>query len=261
MSFFSNVIALGAMPLLIFIYVQTALGVRIRIPYVQIVLSIILILLPSVVGILTRRFNKEWKICGKFIWELMELSASVLGILFFVVAFILYMYLYWVNISKAVAGLWVSALLMEPIGAFFGYSSAYVLRLSTKDCRTIAIETGVQSFALTLAMVAISFDGDEREEVIIFPLLYGIFYIINSAWIVCVLKWVIPLPAEVKEEKPIDADADSAARTVTFTTDEGVVELIGSVEAGGDMELGTQGYKPIEISEENVDVSLREEGA
>ena len=34
--------------------------------------------------------------------------------------------------------------LLQPLGCLFGYWAAALLKLSTKDCRTISLETGVQ---------------------------------------------------------------------------------------------------------------------
>lgn len=100
---------------------------------------------------------------------------------------------------------------MEPCGAFFGYGAAYLVGIGRKDCRTIGIETGVQSFTLTIAIIALSFDGDERDDVLLFPLLYGTMYIINSIWIVALLRYVVA-PYDTDEDKGDDDEENLSER-------------------------------------------------
>lgn len=200
MSFFSNVAAFAMLPLLILILIKTAFSAEISIPWGSIFIGLCLIIFPCLIGLTVRHHNTEYKLCGKYIWQWMEIMTSFFGIIFFVGALALGIIAYLDEISKAPASLWVSAILMEPCGAFFGYGTAYALGIGRKDCRTIAIETGVQSFTLTIAIIALSFDGEERDEVLLFPLLYGTMYIINSIWIVVLLRFVLA---------PLDLDAEA----------------------------------------------------
>jgi hypothetical protein len=109
------------------------------------------------------------------------------------------------DLFNAPASLWVSAVLMEPVGALFGYALAHSQGLSGRDSRTIAIETGVQSFTLTIAIITLSFEGQERDDVLLFPLLYGFMYIVNSSWIIVLLRYYVA-PFDAPEDEGGDGD-------------------------------------------------------
>jgi predicted Na+-dependent transporter len=200
MSFFSTLAAMGMLPFLIFVLIKTAINAQIEIPWDTIVVSLILILIPCGVGLVTRYYNTKRKIGGKFIWQWLELIASVIGLVFLLSALVFYLITSGKEMITAPASLWISAILMEPLGALFGYVSAMYLGLNRKDCRTIGLETGVQNVTLTIAIVALSFEGKQRDEVMLFPLLYGLWYIINSTWLVLFLRlYVAPMDDQIEE--------------------------------------------------------------
>ena len=47
----------------------------------------------------------------------------------------------------------------------------------------IALETGVQNFALVLALISLSFSGCARTEALGFVLAGMFFYVVNSFWL------------------------------------------------------------------------------
>lgn len=47
----------------------------------------------------------------------------------------------------------------------------------------IALETGVQNYALVLALISLSFTGCARTEALGFVLLGMFFYVVNSFWL------------------------------------------------------------------------------
>jgi bile acid transporter len=208
MSFFSNVAAFGMLPLLVFVLIKTAYNADILIPWGGIFISLCLIIFPCLIGLSVRHYNTETKVGGKFIWQWMEKMTTIVGIIFFVSTLVVGLVVYFDKISKAPASLWISAIAMEPCGALFGYGAAYAAGINRKDCRTIGIETGVQSFTLTMAIIALSFDGDQRDDVLLFPLLYGIMYIVNSVWIVALLRFVVAPLDEISEDDKHDVEDD-----------------------------------------------------
>ena len=144
----------------------------------------------------------------------MELFTTIFGLLFFIAAVVVAFLVYHSDMAKAPVALWIIAFLMEPAGALFGFVSATVLGLSRKDCRTIGIETGVQSFTLTLAIIALSFSGEDRDKAIIFPILYGVMYLANSVWIVLSLRFLVAPHDEDEENKEEEgADWPGSAKT------------------------------------------------
>lgn len=191
MSFFSNVAAFFMLPLLILLLIKTALDASIDIPWANIFISLLLIVGPCLIGLYIRHFNIETKVFDKFLWEWLEVFTTIFGVIFFIGALIAALIVYWEDLKTAPWELWVIAIIMEPAGALFGYFFSTAVKLSRKDARTIGIETGVQSFTLTIAIITLSFDGDERDEVLLFPILYGVMYIVNSVWIILFLKYYV----------------------------------------------------------------------
>lgn len=136
------------------------------------------------------------------------------------------------NFKVAPWSIWFVAVIFQPIGCAFGYFvSRNVVKLRNKECRTICLETGVQNFALTIAVVNLSFADDEalRNKVMLFPVTYGLMYIINSVVLVLLLKLHVSKFDEPEEEKEGEAD-----------------EKEGEVE-GGKVEDASVGYTAVEL--------------
>ena len=53
----------------------------------------------------------------------------------------------------------------------------------------IALETGVQNFALVLALISLSFSGCARTEALGFVLFGMFFYVINSFWLCAAFRY------------------------------------------------------------------------
>ena len=201
MSFFSTVAAFAMLPFLIFLLIKTAYETSIEIPWANIFISLLLIVIPTVMGLTLRQYNTEAKLFGKFYWEITGTVTNVVGILFFIGALVTAVVQYHKEMAAAPAALWISAAIMEPAGALFGYFAAHLGKLSRKDCRTIGIETGVQNFTLTIAIITLSFSGAARDEYLLFPVLYGFMYVINSGWIILFLKYYLA-PMDKLDDKP-----------------------------------------------------------
>ena len=79
---------------------------------------------------------------------------------------------------------------MEPLGCGFGYLAASLTGLPRQDRRTISLECGVQAFTFTMAVISLSFEEcSERTDAILFCLIYGIMYIINSLWLIVLFRY------------------------------------------------------------------------
>lgn len=79
---------------------------------------------------------------------------------------------------------------------------------------TISIETGVQSFALAMAIVTLSFDEDDEDfdDAIVVPLLCACLYAFHCGWIVLVFRWLGPDP-EATDEAVTAAPGEAAEET------------------------------------------------
>ena len=116
----------------------------------------------------------------------------------------------------------------------FGFVLAKLCRLEPADARAVSLETGVQArppagrrhhppptaftaltpapplqnFALVLAIVKFAFPGCQGDEMLLPVYILSLWYIISSAWIVAVLRWVVaPRDKGWPCAQPIEDDA------------------------------------------------------
>ncbi|XP_033110728.1 ileal sodium/bile acid cotransporter-like [Anneissia japonica] len=183
MTTVSTLSAMGMMPLCLWIYGRSWTDESVVIPYTNITISMVLILVPVIIGMIIRHYKEEWArritLVGSFTAILALSISMVLGGLSNPSMF------------KVPWTVWFAASVMSPIAFLLGYIIAYLLRQSQKKCRTIAFETGCQNAALALTIIAISFAGSEDYfDLMAFPSLFGTFLIIDSCVTVLILKLI-----------------------------------------------------------------------
>lgn len=204
MSLMSTLAAFFMMPLWIYFLVVLAFDSDAEIPWANIFVSLLLIILPTIGGLALRHYNTESKIFGKFYWEWTEIGTTIFGVAFLIAAFILSLIIYADIFAATPWSAWVMAVILQPSGCAFGYFASKFAGMPHKDQRTISLETGVQSFTLTIAVINLTFSGDVLEKALMFPLAYGILYFANSALVVAFYRFYLapmdPEEEEVKEE-------------------------------------------------------------
>ena len=191
MSFLSTVAAFAMMPLWIYILIKVAYEAKVEIAWLNICISLLLLLIPCVLGISVRYFNTKTKIGEKFIWQWIETATNIFGALFLILALVFGVIENEEKLFKTAPwSIWVISIIFQPLGCIFGYFVARnCAKLTNKDSRTICLETGVQNFTLTIAIINLSFQEEHtRSDVLIFPITYGFCYIINSILIVLFLR-------------------------------------------------------------------------
>ncbi len=223
MSFLSTCAAFFMLPLWIVILVKGAYDSDVEIAWGNIIAGCLLILIPTVGGLYIRHNNTEKKIRGKFIWQWIELATTVFGVLFLIAALTSALVIYENIIGDIPTEVWVLALLLQPLGCAFGFFSAKLLSMSPKDQKTISLETGVQNFTLTIAVINLTFQGEVLEKVLMFPLAYGLLYFSNSGILVAFYRWY--LTTEDDNEDGGDDHEKVPSTDVEAGTD-GVVEII-----------------------------------
>lgn len=208
MSLLSTLAAFFMMPLWIYLLVVVAFDSNAEIPWVNIVVSLLLIIIPTIFGLTVRYYNTEYKVYGKFIWQWIELFTTVFGIVFLFLALIFSIIIYNDIFAASPWSVWVMAVILQPAGCGFGYFVAKFMGMTHKEQRTISLETGVQSFTLTIAVINLTFTGDVLKKALMFPLAYGLLYFGNSAGVVAFYRFYLaPMdgPEEGKEgEEQLD---------------------------------------------------------
>lgn len=223
MSLMSTLAAFFMMPFWIWLLVVVAFKSDAEIPFVNIVVSLLLIIIPTCGGLAIRYYNAEMKICDKFIWQWIELA----GVIFLISAFTLSIIIYEDIFAASPWSVWVMACILQPTGCLFGYWVSRFAGMSRKDQRTISLETGVQSFTLTIAVINLTFSGDVLKKALMFPLAYGILYFSNSGALVAFYRFYLaPMDNDDEELKPPDATKVPTDETETGSS---VGEIASSV--------------------------------
>lgn len=195
MSFLSTMAAFALMPFWIWVFVRKAFKSETEIDWVTLVVSLLLILIPTCLGLAIRKYNTERKLAGKFVWKWVEILSSVLGIIFLIASIAGAVVSYGNIFQEAGYAVWIMATIIQPLGCSFGYFVSKFLGMSPKETRTISLETGVQNFSLTLAVVQLSFASDEEalKYALMFPVCYGFLYLFWSTIIVLFFKYYLVL--------------------------------------------------------------------
>ncbi|XP_072050138.1 ileal sodium/bile acid cotransporter-like [Amphiura filiformis] len=183
----SVICAFGMMPLNLFIYSRSWTDEDSVIPYTQIVITLLSILVPVIFGMIIRYKLKK---LAPYIVKL----GSVLGILGISVGVILNGF---INPRIFTSGwkVWFASIMLPYFGFTFGYVLARILKQSHTKCRTIAFETGSQNVALSLTLISFS-DSPQFGDLMIFPSLFGIFIFVDAVIVVLLYRIVTHFKTE-----------------------------------------------------------------
>ncbi|KAM9347690.1 ileal sodium/bile acid cotransporter [Symphorus nematophorus] len=167
----SSIMALGMMPLCLFIYTTTwTSSDTIQIPYDSIGITLVSLLVPIAVGIYVKR---RWPHMAKKILKVGSIAGFGLIVIIAVVGGVLY------QSSWTIApSLWIIGTIYPFIGFGLGFFMARFAGQPWHRCRTIALETGFQNSQLCSTIVQLSFSPAELEIMFAFPLIYSIFQLV-----------------------------------------------------------------------------------
>ena len=162
-------------PLSLFIYLGLLLpegGIAQRIPPRNIIVTLIILLIPVVLGMLIRKYSAN-------VGAVLELMGGLVGVFF-----ILFLLSTWVprNWGLLSSTPWQTYVVAIGLG-LFGIMVAYLLtrgfKMHPMNARTIALETGIQNGPLGIAIVLLNFSGDPTIGlVLIVPALYSLFIVL-----------------------------------------------------------------------------------
>jgi bile acid:Na+ symporter, BASS family len=175
----STVVGVVAIPLLILASVKvlaTAGGMSLVVPTQNIIVTLILLLVPVVIGMTIRRWNAN-------VGALVELTGGALGVGFILLLLLSWVPRNWQFLLGTPLSVFISAIGLGVLGFLFGYVFSTLLKLHPRNARTIALETGIQNGPLAIAIVAFTFVGPLapiQQQVMAIPALYSLFIVITS---------------------------------------------------------------------------------
>ncbi len=179
MTINSTVFGIVAIPLLIVSYVAilNATGVlSIVIPAENIIVTLVLLLVPVVVGMAIRRWNAN-------VGAIVEFTGSGLGLVFILLLLVTWVPRNWQFLMNTPIAVFLGVIGLGLLGFLAGYMFSRALKLHPRDAQTIALEIGIQNGPLAIAIVVFTFVGPLQaiqQQVMAVPALYSLFIVISS---------------------------------------------------------------------------------
>ncbi|XP_032398545.1 sodium/bile acid cotransporter [Etheostoma spectabile] len=175
----STVLALGMMPLLFYLYCQ-GLDLQNSVPYVEILVSLVMILIPCSVGILINYYKPQY-----------AKTITKVGITFMTVGFVGITIAVCLDMEDSILTvlsppLMAIGALMPVIGYSFGYIISWLFRLNQSERRTVAMETGCQNIQLCSTLLKLAFPPALIGPLFMFPMVY-VFFQLTEAGLLIVL--------------------------------------------------------------------------
>lgn len=173
MTMSSTLVAIVAVPLTLTLY-SSGIDGQWQIPRGNIIQVLAVLLVPTVLGIMLRKFNAN-------IGAVIELIGAVLGV--FVILFLIGSWVprNWQLLLETGPNIYIGSIGLGLVGFTFGYFLSRLFRQDARRSRTIALETGIQNGPLAVLIVLLSFPGPEQQQVLLIPVLYSLFIVLTSS--------------------------------------------------------------------------------
>jgi bile acid transporter len=175
----SSLGALAMMPLNVYIYIRlTGLADHIKLDYRGIAISAVLVIAGILGGVAVKQWTNsqaQKHTAGSRQHAQLLKVTGVLGAVGAVGTFVTGL----ITNSKSETPVWASdtqmyiaALLQALLGIALGFGAARVAGLPRPSCVAVSIETSVQNAVLAMAIIAITFDGEEEGQAMVVPMAY-----------------------------------------------------------------------------------------
>ncbi|XP_066273138.1 ileal sodium/bile acid cotransporter-like [Branchiostoma lanceolatum] len=185
----STVLAMGMMPLNLWIYSRSWTDQAAVIPYTQIVVALASILGPALVGMLLKLWSER---LANFVIKL----GSVLGLAGIAASITLSVFINPDMFTRSWK-LWLGAAILPYIGFSIGFCCASIplFKMSQARRRTVAFETGLQNVSIAYAIIQLTFTAPRGKaflgDFLIFSILYGPFMMIDGLLLTAIYRlWV-----------------------------------------------------------------------
>ncbi len=147
-----------------------------QIPYKNIIISLVAVLVPVGLGMVLLRYSPGWA-------KAAEDWASFLGI--FVVLFLL-VTLFVRHGDLMLQTSWkiyAASISVGLLGFLFGYFVSRLTGLVPRIARTVSLETGIQNGPLAFAIIILSYAEPYKSQMLWLPIMYSFFIVITSSFL------------------------------------------------------------------------------
>ncbi len=187
MTAISTVVAVVAMPAVLWLYGRTFTDSSFALPIKDIVVTLLLVLVPVAIGMFVRSRSVVWA-------ERVEKAGSACGIGVLVLLVVSGL----VNNNAIFAlipfGGYVGAIALGLLGMGLGYLAATLGGLGEPQRRAVALETGIQNSPLAIAIIIASFPEASHDVMLRLPLLYALCVLITSSGVALGMRRFRPQP-------------------------------------------------------------------
>jgi len=184
----STLLALVMMPLLLDLY-GSGFARRINealqadstaavfvIPHKNIVISLLLVLVPVVLGMLLRKLSRGWARAAEDTAGFM----AIIVILYLIASMFIRHHDLLVETSWK---LYFATVCLGLLGFFLGFLLARLMGLAPRFQRAISLETGIQNGPIAFAVILLSFEEPMQSPMLWLAILYSTFIVISSSLI------------------------------------------------------------------------------
>jgi BASS family bile acid:Na+ symporter len=178
MTVTSTILGVLLIPLVLLVY---ATALDLEIPRENIIATLVILLVPVAMGMTLRRFNANAGAVTEFV-------GSALAIFFIAFLAISWVPRNWQFLLTTAPTTYVAAIMLGVFGILIGYIFARSIRLHPRNARTVALETGIQNGPLAIAIIALTFSGDDQQPIMAVGALYSLFIVLTSTLVTLVFR-------------------------------------------------------------------------
>jgi bile acid transporter len=173
MTMSSTIVAIFMVPITLAFYSQGIEG-QWQIPSENVIQVLVVLLVPTVIGIALRKWNAN---AGAVV----EMIGGLLGVLVILFLVVSWVPRNWQLLMSTGFPAYTASIGLGVCGFALGYALSRSFRQDSRRSRTIALETGIQNGPLAVLIVLLTFSGTQQQEVLLVPVLYSLFIVLSSS--------------------------------------------------------------------------------
>lgn len=177
----TTIVAIVMTPLLLVLY-GGALAEGVEVPLSNVVSSLVLLVLPVVLGMWLRRVSSN-------LGATIELIGSVLGVFFIVLLLVTWVPRNWQLLLDSPWQIYVATIALPLLGMLGAYWFGRLIGLKVLDRRTLSLEIGIVNGPLAIGIIVLSFTGVLQQEVVLLPALYSLFVVLTASAVTLMYRW------------------------------------------------------------------------
>jgi bile acid transporter len=152
-------------------------GSELQIPYANIIITLVIMLVPVALAMVIRRYSPN-------VGAVMELMGGFFGLFFIVFLVVTWVPRNWVLLVGTAWQVYFVAICLGLFGITVAYLIARAIKLHPMNARTVGLETGVQNGPLAIAIVLLSFPNHPQLGLLLLvPALYSLFIVIVATFV------------------------------------------------------------------------------